>query len=288
MEDNMGKQLTKGIVLNYMQESLKELTRGSHLDLANKTLKKMVDVKLVDIPQTTNFIEYYNYICQDDKNLEALIVECYTYLILHGIIIPKPATPQYGTVSSWNSYRITKYGEKWVSSEEKPIPEDIDGFMNFLEENIPYIDMVIIQYVSEALNTFNGQYLFASAVMLGAAGEKIVYLLSEAIKNATSDKKLDKDISEALEHRKLFDLFYLVSSTLDKLITQKIIPYRIHEGSNHYILSLFNAIRIQRNNAVHPIAGEVKPEELRLLLLSFPHACRKAYDFVSWLSDNKI
>lgn len=50
----MGKKLTKGIVLNYMKENLKELKIGSHSDLVNKTLKKMVDAKLVDTPRTTN------------------------------------------------------------------------------------------------------------------------------------------------------------------------------------------------------------------------------------------
>lgn len=284
----MGKQLSKGTILKYMRESLKESRADSHSKLVNETLKKMVDAGLVDKPRTTNLIEYYNYICHDDEKLEALIVECYTYLILHGIIIPKPATPQYGTIHSWNSYKITEYGEKWVSSKEEPIPEDINGFLNFIKENISGIDDVVIQYVSEALNTFNGRYFFASAVMLGAAAEKIVYLLSEAIKNATSDNKIEKDITEALERRKLFDLFNLVSDTLEKLIAQKTIPYIIHEGSNHYMLSLFNAIRIQRNNAVHPIAGEVKPDQLRLLLLSFPHACRKVYDFLTWLRNNQI
>jgi hypothetical protein len=284
----MSKQLTKGIVLKYMRESLKELKVGSHSDLVNKTLIKMVGAKLVETPRTTNLIEYYNYICHDDKKLEALIVECYTYLILHEIIIPEPATPRYGTDSSWDNYKITDYGEKWVSSKEEPMPEDINGFIRFLNSNIPGIDNVIIQYVNEALNTFNGQYLFASAVMIGAAAEKIVYLLSEAIKNSANNPKLKKDIIEAIEYRKLFDLFKLVSTTLENLISQKIIPYSVHEGSNHYMNSLFNAIRIQRNNAVHPIAGEVKPDELRLLLLCFPHACRKAYDFLSWLRNNKI
>jgi len=284
----MGKQLTKGIILKYMRESLKELKVSSHCDLANKTLKKIVDAGLVDTPQTNNLIEYYNYICHDDKKLEALVVECYTFLIIQGIIIPRPVTPRFGSQDAWGSFIITEYGELWANTEEEPIPEDINGFIKYLKDNILGIDDVVIQYVSEALNTFNGRYFFASAVMIGAAAEKIVYLLSEVIKKSATKQKLKKDITEALEYRKLFELFRLVSGTLDVLINQKKIPNSIHEGSNHYLFSLFNAIRIQRNNAVHPVASIIRTDELRLLLLSFPHACKKAYDFLYWLKKNKI
>lgn len=282
----MDKQLTKGIILKYMRDSLKELEVGSHSDLVNNTLKKMVDAKILETPRTPNYREYYLSISYDNKELEALIVECYTFLIIKGIIIPSPVTPRYGSHDAWGSFRITEYGKKWATAQEEPIPEDLNGFIKFLMDNISSIDDVVMQYVSEALNTFNGQYLFASAVMLGAAAEKIVYLLAEAIKNYATEPKLQKNITEALEYRKLFDLFKLVSTTLENLIKKKVIPYSTHEGSNHYMLSLFNAIRVQRNNAVHPIAGEVKPAQLRLLLLSFPHACIKAYDFLTWLRNN--
>jgi hypothetical protein len=45
---------------------------------------------------------------------------------------------------------------------------------------------------------------------------------------------------------------------------------------------LFEAIRVQRNDAVHPIAGEVNKNKLRLSLLSFPHICKKIYDILNW------
>lgn len=280
--------LKKGIVLKYMKESLKEIREGSHNTLIIRTIEKMVDAKLIDKPSTDNPIEHYNYIGHNNKKLEALIVECYTYLILHEIIIPKPVTPNYGSYGAWNSYKITSYGKKWISSEEKVIPEDIDGYINFLKGNVSTIDNVIIQYVNEALKTFNGRYLFASAVMLGAAAEKIIYLLSEAIENSTTDQDLKRKMQSSMKYRKFSNLFNLVSETLDKLIDENKISYNIHEGSNHYLFSLFNAIRIQRNEAVHPIAGEVKSDELRLLLLSFPHNCKKSYDFLLWLRNNTI
>jgi len=49
----MDKQLTKGIILKYMRDSLKELEVGSHSDLVNNTLKKMVDAKILETPRTS-------------------------------------------------------------------------------------------------------------------------------------------------------------------------------------------------------------------------------------------
>jgi hypothetical protein len=124
-------------------------------------------------------------------------------------------------------------------------------------------------------------------IMIGAASEKMIYLLSEAIESAANDPKIKKNYREAIEHRKLFDLFDLVSLTFDTLI-KKNLPYSVHEGSNQYLASLFDAIRTQRNNAVHPITIKLSVDQLRLLLLCFPHVCKKAYNYIDWLGHNRF
>ena len=75
-----------------------------------------------------------------------------------------------------------------------------------------------------------------------------------------------------LKYRRLKSLLDNTSEAIGFLINEEIIPYDVHEGSIHYLSTLFDAIRIQRNDAVHPIAGEVSKEQLRLLMLAFPHA----------------
>jgi len=284
----MDKPLTKGIILKYIKETLKEYNMGNHTALITKTLQKMAEAKIIEPPPDGNYYNFYNKICKKISYLEDLIVECYTYLIIQGIIIPAPDTPNFGSPRAWTNFKLTEYGTKWINSEKEPIPEDINGYLEYIKENIPDIDEVVIQYVSEALKAFERRLIFASAVMIGAASEKVIYLIAEAIRNSTIDPRLKKEISNKMEHRKLKELFDLISKILDKLIKNKKISYTIHEGSNHYLFSLFNAIRIQRNNAVHPIVGQVTIDQLRLLLLSFPHACRKAYDFLNWLKHNQI
>ena len=61
-------------------------------------------------------------------------------------------------------------------SRRRALPEDALRYMKFLHEMVPTLDSVIEQYVSESLIAFEREALFASAVMLGAASEKRLYL----------------------------------------------------------------------------------------------------------------
>lgn len=283
----MPEQITKGIVLRYMREALKIYNCNPHSTLITKTIQNMIEANILERP-SENVSSLYNHYAHRNPELEKLLVECYTFLIIQGIIIPASTTPNFGGTDAWNNFRITKYGEEWASSEGEPIPEDVDGFIKFIKNAISGIDEVVLQYITESLNTFNSNYIFASAVMLGAASEKLIYILAEALLNSSIINKLKKDISDALQYRKLKASLDLASIAINSLIEQEKIPYNIHEGSNHYLATLFDAIRIQRNDAVHPIAGKISKGQLRLLLLAFPHACKKAYDFLNWLKENEI
>ena len=122
--------------------------------------------------------------------------------------------------------------------------------------------------------------------MLGAASEKIIYLLAEKIKDFSLGSKIKKNIINALKYRKLKLLLDSIQEAINELTNQEKIPYDIHEGINNHLSSLFDAIRVQRNDAVHPIAGEINKNKLRLSLLGFPHACKKVYDILNWLDRN--
>lgn len=123
--------------------------------------------------------------------------------------------------------------------------------------------------------------------MLGAAAEKIIYLFAKEIVESDMSPGLKREISDASKYRRLKFFLDKTSEALDSLLENEIIPYNIHEGSSHYLASLFDAIRIQRNDAVHPIAGIVLKEQLRLLFLAFPHACKKVNYILDWLKENK-
>ena len=96
-------------------------------------------------------------------------------------------------------FKITEYGKQWLTSEDKPIPEDYDGYLDYLRTNVENIDEVMFVYISEAINTFKNRNIFASAVMLGAAAEKMIYMLAEGIVKFPINRDLKKVILEALK-----------------------------------------------------------------------------------------
>jgi hypothetical protein len=115
-------------------------------------------------------------------------------------------------------FTITNYGKNWLKNKKEPIPENADNYLEYMKSSIINIDEIVIQYINEALKTFNDRYIFASAVMIGAAAEKIIYLLAEKIKDLPLNSILKNKIKDALELRRLKSLLDSVSEAINFLI----------------------------------------------------------------------
>lgn len=76
---------------------------------------------------------------------------------------------------------VTDRGWSWVDSGE-PFPEYAEGYLATIRSSVPAPDSVIEQYLKEALATYDQRSFFSSSVMLGAASERLAYLLLDAIK----------------------------------------------------------------------------------------------------------
>ena len=94
------------------------------------------------------------------------LVSTYFKLMGLGYLIPQ-VNAQSGQVES-AFFRFTDRGWAWVN-EQRPIPEDPQGYLVALNKLVPEVDRVVHQYVDEALATYNQQRYFAAAVMIGAA-----------------------------------------------------------------------------------------------------------------------
>ncbi len=279
----MTEPLSRGLLLRFLKEALKEDQSGSQAGLVSSALHKMCAAGILTLPPADVEGDSAAQAIAGNPYLEKLVAECNTFLVFQGIIVPRPAVPPDRRPGSSGEFLVTDYGREWAESDLEPIPEDTVGYSQFLKDNVAGIDPVVAQYVGEALNTFNRGFLMASAVLLGAASEKVVYLLAEALIASPASARASAALPELLEHRRLGPLCDGVFAVFDRLAGEGLIPYSIHEESSGSLRSLFAAIRIQRDDAVHPVAGNFSKGQLRLLLLSFPHVCRKAYDFLGWL-----
>ena len=216
----------------------------------------------------------------DRHPLTVLLIEGHCQLMTLGYIIPSPNHPN---APNPNWFHRTEKGKQWILSTG-PVPEDPDRFIEALNALVPSLDSVIKQYLVEAVVTYNRQAWFASAVMVGAASEKVVYMLVESLLAVTETASERKAIEKAISDRNIPKMFEQVDKVLTKQKELGRLPYTVREGSEHHLLSLFDAIRVQRNEAVHPTIGVVTPESVRLTLSAFPFACRKVYDLIEWAS----
>lgn len=131
-------------------------------------------------------------------------------------------------------FTIAERGAKWATSAE-PSPEDSAVYMEQLHKRVPKLDVVIKEYVSEGLSAFVRGNDFSSAVMVGEAAEKAIYLLAGSLKPALSNATKQTRLQELIDvERSLKKLFDFVINEIKSGIQRKIIPYDVHEGTEGY------------------------------------------------------
>jgi len=75
---------------------------------------------------------------------------------------------------------------------------------------------------------------------------------------------------------------------MDLLIEANKMPYSVHEGNTQHLLSMFEMIRVQRNDAVHPAIGEVNRAKVFLTIQTLPPALEVTYRLIEWFATNQI
>ncbi len=218
------------------------------------------------------------------QELRLLATEAFFYLFHNGYISLGPPDSALN-LPHFNRYYVTKKGLEWFNDSE-PFPEEATEYMDFLHQSIPNLDSVVEQYIVEALTAFERKAYFAAAVMLGAASEKALYLLAESMLEAFADPKKQQKLKSTLDRRRLLELFEGVRDSIQDAYKAKILPYPQFEGSDTHLMSMFEAIRVQRNDAVHPMNAAVSADSVRHLIHAFPYLLSKSEELRRWLIAN--
>ncbi len=184
-------------------------------------------------------------------------------------------------------FRLTKFGQDYIS-QSAPHYYDPQGYMESLSNIAQNLDPVIEQYIFESLNCYRQQLLFASAVMIGAAAEKAILLLLEAIANSMGNPSNKRKAAQLLERPNLPNIFDTIGKTINQLIKSKAIPYSVHQGCTEHLMSFFEMIRVERNEAVHPVYGQVDRTKVFLSLQTIPTALESINRLVEWFKSNSI
>jgi len=217
---------------------------------------------------------------QVPRALKYAIVEIFWHLEHRGFILPEPQS--FPQAFNRGFYWKTARGTAWANGIE-PLPEDVAGYTRRLSLLVPSLDPVIHQYIEEGLGSFARGSFFSAAVMIGAASEKEIYLLADslagALKDPAAQAKLTKQITTS---RSLYALLGTISKYVEACTTLR----GVFDGALAHLSSLFEAIRVQRNDAVHPSTATVDEDSVRLSYDAFPHAVEKAEALRAWFGAN--
>ena len=135
------------------------------------------------------------------SDIRLALTEAFYYLEQNRFILRPPPT-NAAVFVSLGQCQITKRGQDWANSVE-PVPEDYNGYMKQFDATT---DVVVRQYISEALNTFMHRSYFASAVMIGAASEKAIYALADSLVPTLRDATKQSALQRKIDARKLGSL----------------------------------------------------------------------------------
>lgn len=198
-----------------------------------------------------------------------LIQEIFWEMIAQGVIVPginlsNPNLP---------FFRLTDYGKR-VIAEERYLPHDPTGYINRFRTEIPDTGPVAIGYLEECLRCFTTNCFVASLMMLGIASEIIFLEFCEILEASLIDKADRERFSKLLAGVSMVAKFNFVRDKIDLALKKD--KKKLPETTVITFLSLFDLVRIQRNDIGHPqeTFPSLTHDGVFVYLKMFPEYCK--------------
>lgn len=171
-----------------------------------------------------------------------------------------------------------------------PLPtvrlDDPQGFLDHFTATNPNADPVIVQYITEAVLTFNAGCPKASTVMMGCASEQAIIVLHETFKAKISDTAKKQQYEKQTENAPIARLYDQLHDRLTKMAAKKF-DRALAETLKHEFPGMFQLVRKQRNAAGHPeLVGEHDPKSVVFNLRLMTEYVRRVYLFIDFFKTN--
>lgn len=202
-------------------------------------------------------------------------------LIIQGVLFPGVSESQPGLPF----LTLTGYGKQVVALGEIQ-PHDPDGYLTLLKTEIPSLDVEIERYITESLQAYRRGLLLSSAVTMGVASEKAFILLHEELTNSINDpikKKKFLDLQASYKTKQKFD------EVKKELISNKSqYPRNISENLETHLDTIFQVIRVTRNEVGHPTGKILNRNEVFVRLQLFVEYTKIVYQLIDWLQSHQL
>lgn len=154
-----------------------------------------------------------------------------------------------GDDQGWPWFTLTEYGKSCISAGDL-LPLDPEGYLVRLNSRVQSLDALAMQYLREAISTYNRGFYLSAAVALGIAAEHLLLRMVDAYIDAHSDATRKAQLRERYEGKFIFTQYAQFKKELPAIRTK--IPTELLSDYETHLEGSFNLIRLVRNQSGHP------------------------------------
>lgn len=182
---------------------------------------------------------------------------------------------------------VTAAGRE-VAAGREPNPDVPHEYLGTIRINVPSVDDIVLDYLSDALKTYTECSYRPSVLMLGVASEAAFIQVAHAVAIALSrsGRGGEGQKLQALLDRPRTTASHLFEETRRR-IDVSAIPTTIRTDMKMALDFTSDVLRQARNEAGHPSGQHFDRETARARLFVFPHYLRKLYELKAYCEDPK-
>lgn len=182
----------------------------------------------------------------EQQKIHSVAREVVQELINTGFLYPGTSGDQN---SGYPWLTITEYGKEAFLKEDW-LPYDPDGYIKALKAKIPTMDDITLTYIGEAVASYNRRHLLSATLTIGVASENLMLLLIEAYANWIKDAGRKARFLKKVEGK--FIAVQFKEFKKEFVADVRSLPKEFQSDWETYLDSIFNFIRLNRNDAGHP------------------------------------
>ena len=213
--------------------------------------------------------------------------------ILQELFLDGWFSPDHTQGPDGNWLRLTSYGRSQLELDYKPVFLDPVATIQEIEESIPNMDSIALDYFRESLWAIKKRLYLSATVTMGCASERSILLLIEAILDHYNDKTLISKFSKSYGIKKKFDL--LIKTIKEKDLKNEVLSKyqsdndkideinRLFVDFNTHLDQMFSIYRINRNDAGHPTGRKFNEDIVKATAAMFKNYCEIIYGLISHL-----
>lgn len=178
----------------------------------------------------------------------------------------------YGDDQGFPWFTLTTHGVECIKRGEL-LPFDPNGYLVSVQTRVPGLDNVTMTYLREAISTFNRDFYLSASVALGVAAEQLILRMIDSYVLAVADPQRRANAEKRYEGKQLRAQYAQFKQDFASL--RPSLPRELHADFETHLDSIFQLIRVTRNDSGHP-SGMI-PERAVVManLQAFPYFAKR-------------